>query len=280
MKVEFTKMQGCGNDYIYINCFKYNITSPGSLSRKLSHRRYGIGGDGLILICKSDKADAEMRIFNSDGSEGKMCGNGIRCVGKFLYDNKMVVSSSMKIDTLSGIREVNLLENSKKKSILKVNMGSPRFKPILIPVNLHGDKVISRDIIIGEKQYNITCVSVGNPHCVIFCSDIFDIDMRSIGRDFGTGNLFPQGVNVEVVQVKSHKEISMRVWERGSGETLACGTGACAGVVAAVEKGLCRKNQDIKVNLQGGELVINYKSDGTIYMTGPAEEVFKGEVEI
>lgn len=280
MKIEFVKMQGCGNDYIYVNCLKYDMDSPGMLSIKLSDRRYGIGGDGLILICKSEKADAQMRIFNTDGSEGKMCGNGIRCVGKFLYDSGIVASKHIKIDTLSGIKYLELCNSSGKVSTLRVNMGNPEFKPMHVPVNLEGEKIISRDVIINEKQYNINCVSMGNPHCVIFCDDPNMVDLKSVGTEIQESGLFPQGVNVEIAHVDTNKNISLRVWERGSGETLACGTGACAVVVAAVENGLCPKGEDIKVKLRGGDLVIKYDNDNQIYMTGPAEEVFKGEIEI
>ncbi len=280
MRIEFTKMQGCGNDYIYIDCMKYNIGSPSPLSIKLSDRRYGIGGDGVILICKSENADAQMRIFNADGSEAKMCGNGIRCVGKFLYDNKLVNSKSIKIDTLSGVKNVEVCESQGKKSVLRVDMGKPMFSPECVPVNLAGDKIISRDVIIKNKQYNINCVSIGNPHCVIFCDDVMSEDINSASVQIEQGGLFPDGVNVEFVRIDDDKNISLRVHERGSGETLACGTGACAAVVAAVENGICKKGEDIKVKLCGGELVIKYDTDGSIYMTGPAEEVFKGEIEI
>lgn len=289
MKVKFTKMHGCGNDYIYITDFENKIKTPGALSIRLSDRRRGIGGDGLILICKSDKADAKMRIFNSDGSEGKMCGNGIRCVGKLLYDDNLISHKNMKIDTLSGIKNVILSENygnikenknkEKNLSILSVDMGKPDFAPDKIPVDIKGDRIIDREVEINGKKYKINCVSMGNPHCVIFCKDIFKTDVEGIGKEIENSKLFPEGVNVEFVHIDGNSSISMRVWERGSGETFACGTGACASVVLAVENGFFGKNQDITVKLRGGELIIKYEDD-KVFMTGPAEEVFKGEVEI
>lgn len=283
MKIKFTKMHGCGNDYIYINNFDDKIKDPGALSMRLSDRRRGIGGDGLILICKSDKADAKMRIFNSDGSEGKMCGNGIRCVGKFLYDNNMVSCKDLKIDTLSGIKDVNLCESSKNAgeniSILSVDMGSPKFSPEKIPISLEGERAIDREVEIKGEKYKINCVSMGNPHCVIFCDDICKVNVGTVGKEIEKSELFPEGVNVEFVHIDDNKSISMRVWERGSGETFACGTGACASVVSAVENGFFHKNQDIEVKLRGGKLIIRYE-DNKVYMKGPAEEVFKGEVEI
>lgn len=289
MKVKFTKMHGCGNDYIYITDFENKIKTPGALSIRLSDRRRGIGGDGLILICKSDKADAKMRIFNSDGSEGKMCGNGIRCVGKLLYDDNLISHKNMKIDTLSGIKNVILSEGygniketeykEKNFSILSVDMGKPDFTPDKIPVDIKSDRIIDREVEINGKKYKINCVSMGNPHCVIFCKDIFKTDVEGIGKEIENSKLFPEGVNVEFVHIDGNSSISMRVWERGSGETFACGTGACASVVLAVENGFFGKNQDITVKLRGGELIIKYEDD-KVFMTGPAEEVFKGEVEI
>jgi diaminopimelate epimerase len=283
MKIKFTKMHGCGNDYIYINDIEDKINSPEALSIKLSDRRRGIGGDGIILICKSDKADAKMRIFNADGSEGKMCGNGIRCVGKFLYDNKLVLHKDMKIDTLSGIKNVNMCESAghegENVSILSVDMGKPEFSPEKIPVKLKGDKVINKEVEIEGEKYKINCVSMGNPHCVIFCEDVFGADVEGIGKKLEKRELFPEGVNVEFIHIDDEKSISMRVWERGSRETFACGTGACAAVVSAVENGFFHKNQDIEVRLRGGNLIVKYEED-RVYMTGPAEEVFKGEVDI
>ena len=279
MKLNFTKMHGCGNDYIYFNCFNQLVNNPSALSKKLSDRRYGIGGDGIILICPSDVADAKMRMFNLDGSEGKMCGNGIRCVGKYLFDNKIVQSDEIKIETLSGIKTVKVLENNGKADRLTVNMGKPELVANRIPVNLNMDKVVNHKVSIGEEFYNVTCVSMGNPHCVVFCRRINAINLEKIGPIFENDKLFPEKVNTEFVEIVDEKTLNMRVWERGSGETLACGTGACAVVVAAVLNGICKKNTDITVNLKGGTLTVRY-CDDAVYMTGPAVKVFEGVVEI
>ena len=279
MSIKFTKMHGCGNDYIYINCFNQEIKNPNELSIKLSDRRYGIGGDGIILICPSDVADAKMRMFNLDGSEGKMCGNGIRCVGKFLFDNQIVKNPNMTIETLSGIKNVTICQSNGKVSTVKVDMGKPEFSPSKIPVVLNSDKVLNYPIDVGEHRFKVKCVSLGNPHCVIFMEDVKSLKIKDVGKLFEHNKIFPEGVNTEFVEKLGNNLLSMRVWERGSGETLACGTGACASVVAAVENGLCKMGQDVTVKLLGGDLTVNYKDD-TVYMTGNAEEVFKGEVEI
>ncbi len=279
MKLKFTKMQGCGNDYIYFDCFYQIINNPSALSVKLSDRRYGIGGDGIILICPSNSADAKMRMFNLDGSEGKMCGNGIRCVGKYLYDNNIVKKSEISIETLSGIKTLKVLENNGKAELLTVNMGKPELIAEKIPVNLNLHKVIDYEAVFGGKNYNITCVSMGNPHCVVFCNDINSIDIDKIGPAFENSELFPEKINTEFVEIVDKNILNMRVWERGSGETLACGTGASAAVVAAVLNGFCAKNENITVNLKGGTLTINY-SDDAVYMTGSAKKVFEGVVEV
>ena len=279
MKLKFTKMHGCGNDYIYFNCFNQVINNPGALSVKLSDRRYGIGGDGIILICPSKVADAKMRMFNLDGSEGKMCGNGIRCVGKYLYDNNMAKKSEISVETLSGIKTLKIAENNGKAELLTVNMGKPQLAAEKIPVNLSLNKIIDYEATFGGKNYNITCVSMGNPHCVFFCNDINSIDIEKIGPAFENSELFPEKVNTEFVEIVDKNVLNMRVWERGSGETLACGTGASAAVVAAVLNGFCAKNEDVTVNLKGGVLTINY-ADDAVYMTGGAEKVFEGVVEV
>ena len=279
MKLKFTKMQGCGNDYIYFDCFYQIINNPSALSVKLSDRRYGIGGDGIILICPSNSADAKMRMFNLDGSEGKMCGNGIRCVGKYLYDNNIVKKSEISIETLSGIKTLKVLENNGKAELLTVNMGKPELIAEKIPVNLNLHKVIDYEAVFGGKNYNITCVSMGNPHCVVFCNDINSIDIEKIGPAFENSELFPEKIYTEFVEIVDKNILNMRVWERGSGETLACGTGASAAVVAAVLNGFCAKNENITVNLKGGTLTINY-SDDAVYMTGSAKKVFEGVVEV
>lgn len=279
MTLNFSKMQGCGNDYIYFNCFKQEIKNPAELSIKLSNRHYGIGGDGIILICPSKIADAKMRIFNSDGSEAKMCGNGIRCVGKYLYDNKIVKSEIIKIETLSGIKTLQILKTENNVTNLKVNMGKVELNPKNIPVKIDKEKVINESVLLGNKYYNINCISIGNPHCVIFCDDLENLDIENGGPLFENSPLFPDRVNVEFIKLTDKNAIEMRVWERGSGETMACGTGACAAAVAIVENGYCEKGKDIKVKLKGGSLLINY-TDEAVYMTGNAEKIYEGVVKI
>lgn len=279
MKLEFTKMHGCGNDYIYFNCFDKEIPNPGSLSKKLSDRRYSIGADGIILICRSNVADAKMRMFNSDGSEGKMCGNGIRCVGKYLYDNNMVNSDVITIETLSGIKTLKAIKEGSEVIKLTVDMGKAIFDPKLIPVSIDTDKVINYPITISNTEYKINCVSMGNPHCVVFCDEIDNIVIEKIGPEFENNKLFKERINTEFVEIINNKTLKMRVWERGSGETLACGTGACAVVAAAVQNGICDKNEDIIVKLKGGDLLIRY-TDETVYMTGNAIKVYEGVIEV
>lgn len=280
MRIKFTKMHGCGNDYIYINCFNQNVDDPQKLSMNLSDRRYGIGGDGIILICPSDVACAKMRIFNKDGSEGKMCGNGIRCVAKYLYDSGMTKSKTgIKIETLSGVKTADILENSDNESVVKVDMGNADLNPANIPMISEKEKVVNEPVTINSDTYNITCVSMGNPHCVIFCDEIYSANVKEIGSKLSSHRIFPEGVNVEFVSKVDSENLTMRVWERGSGETLACGSGACASVVAATENGLCEKGKDIAVHLRGGKLFVNY-SDKGVFLTGNAIKVFEGEIEV
>ncbi len=279
MKLQFAKMHGCGNDYIYFNCLEHELDDPNGLSIKLSDRHFSIGGDGIIMICHSDVADAKMRMFNNDGSEGKMCGNAIRCVAKYLYDNKIVDKTDISIETLSGIKTIKCdVENGKLK-YATVNMGQAILMPELIPVALDGDEIVNRSVMVNNNEYNITCVSMGNPHCVIFGGDPDLIDLEKIGPKFENAAIFPDRVNTEFAQIIDDHTIKMRVWERGSGETLACGTGACATAVAAVLCGHCKKGEDITINLTGGSLKINY-TDERVLMTGPAELSFTGEVEV
>lgn len=290
MRIKFSKMQGCGNDYVYVDCnenteliqkyFGNARRNFGDSVKKLSDRRYGIGGDGVILICPSEVADCKMRIFNADGTEGKVCGNGIRCVAAFLMDKGKFKGKNIKIETLSGVKTLGFLDFSSGVYHFEVNMGKPEFLPQKIPVDIGGEKVFLKDATVKGKEYKISCVSMGNPHCIIFCDEVWQKDIASVGRDFQASSLFPEGINVEFVEVLNNSEISMRVWERGSGETLACGTGACASVVSAVECGFCEKGEDIDVNLRGGKLKIKYDSEGTVWMTGPAQKVFEGEIEI
>ena len=281
MKLSFTKIHGCGNNYIYFNCFDQTVPNPGELSVRLSEPHFGIGGDGIILISPSDKADAQMRIFNADGSEGKMCGNGIRCVGKYLYDNGMTDGrTTVTVDTLSGVKTLELTVKDGKMLSARVDMGAAILAPHDIPVDLEGDTVIGAPLVVDEKVYYITCVSMGNPHCVIFLpEDIDGLDLARIGPKFEHHALFPERVNTEFVNVLPDGSLKMRVWERGSGETWACGTGACAVGVAAVLMGHAAKDEDITVHLRGGDLTVRY-TDETVFMTGAATTVFKGEIEI
>ena len=283
MKLNFTKMHGTGNDYIYFSTFDQRIDNPEALSVRLSDRHFGIGGDGIILVCPSDKADAKMRIFNLDGSEGKMCGNGIRCVGKFLYDHGMVdikKKDKLDIETLSGIKHLKAYTLDGEVKSLRVDMGKAILDPKEIPAKMDKDKIVNEPYTIDGEEYNITCVSMGNPHCVVFIKgDIDNLELDEIGPKFENDKLFPERVNTEFVKVLDDHTIKMRVWERGSGETWACGTGACAAAVAACENGFCNKGDDITVKLKGGDLVINY-TDETVYMTGEAERVFEGTVEV
>ena len=280
-KIEFTKMHGCGNDYIYINCFDTQINNLPELSMMLCDRRKYIGGDGIITIEKSKIADAKMRIFNKDGSEGKMCGNGIRCVAKYLYDNKICNNmNNIKIETLSGVKYLDILENNKNESVVKVNMGQASLNPKDIPVLINKEKIVDELITIDDNKFYITCVSVGNPHCVIFVDEVCSIDLNKIAPKLSSNIIFPEGINIEFVSIIDKNNISMRVWERGSGETLSCGSGSCASVVAAVENNYCDRNTDITVHLRGGSLKINYDENSVVYMTGNATKVFEGVIEI
>ena len=276
--LHFTKMQACGNDYIYFNCMDQEISNPEKLSMQISDRNFGIGGDGIIMILPSEVADAKMRMFNADGSEGKMGGNAIRCVGKFLYDNEIVKKNPLTIETISGNKEIHLTVEKNKVVSAQVDMGAPILDPALVPVHLDGDMVVDHLVEIGNKEYKITCVSMGNPHAIVFCDEIKDIKLEEIGQKFEYNALFPEGTNTEFVKVIDENTLEMRVWERGTGETKACGTGACAGVVAAVLQGYCKKNEDVTVRLLGGDLTIKY-TDDTVYMTGPAVTVFEGNIE-
>ena len=280
--LKFTKMHGIGNDYIYINAIEQKIDNPNDLALKLSDRRFSIGGDGVILICSSDVADAKMRMFNADGSEGKMCGNGVRCVGKYVYDNLLDDKSrdTITIETLSGIKTLKITAVNGKAQLLEVDMGKAQLKAVEIPVVYEGcDTVIAKPLLVNNKEHIVTCVSMGNPHCVTFVDDVDSLELEKIGPHFENHKAFPERINTEFVKVIDEKTLQMRVWERGSGETWACGTGACATVVAACENGYCKKGEDITVHLRGGDLVINY-TDERVLMTGPATKVFDGEIEV
>ena len=279
IKLSFTKMHTCGNDYIYFNCFDKEIESPESLSVFLSDRHAGVGGDGVVLILPSDTADAKMRMFNVDGSEGSISGNAIRCVAKYLFDNDIVKKHDMKIETKSGIKKLYLSTRNGVVSSVKVDMGRAELRPEKIPVNLTGESVIKRKVTVGGEEYEITCVSMGNPHAVVFCDKIDNLDLSKIGPLFENDPLFPDRVNVEFVKVMDKNHLKLRIWERGSGETQASGTAACASAVAAVLNNFCDKNTDIKVRLPGGDLFIHY-TDEAVYMTGNCIKVFDGTVEI
>ncbi len=275
----FTKMSGTGNDYLYFNCFDQDIQNPEGLAVRLSDRHKGIGADGVILILPSSRADAAMRVFNSDGSEGKMGGNAIRCVAKYLYDNGIVKKTRMDIETASGIRQLKLYLYHGEVRSVRVNMGKAELRPARIPVNLPDDKIVDAPVNIGEESYNITCVSMGNPHCVVFMPSVDNVDVESIGKAFENASIFPERVNTEFVKVIDRHTLQVRVWERGNGETWSCGTCACAAVVAAVENGYCTKGEKVTVKLRGGDLVITY-TDDAVYMTGNAEKVYDGAVTV
>lgn len=277
--MKFTKMHGAGNDYVYVDCTKEELKNPSEVSKYVSDRHFGIGSDGLILIKKSDKADFFMEMYNADGSQGKMCGNGIRCVGKYVYDNGLTDKTTVKIDTLSGIKILDLIVENGKATKAIVNMGSPILEAKKIPVISDKDQVIAENIDIHGKTYNITCVSMGNPHAIVYVDSTDDLKIEEIGPYFEKNNIFPEQVNTEFIQVIDRQNLKMRVWERGSGETLACGTGACASLVATVLNGLC--DDSAMLHLLGGDLKITWdKKTDTVYMEGPATTVFTGEIDI
>lgn len=277
--MEFTKMQGCGNDYVYVNGFENKIDNPNKLSEIVSDRHFGIGSDGLIVINPSEKADFKMSMYNADGSEGKMCGNGIRCVAKYVYDNKMTDKTTITVETLSGIKTLELNVKNDKVETVKVNMGTPILLPKYVPVVSDKDKVVDEPIVIDDKEYRITCVSMGNPHAITFIENTDDLKIETIGPKFENNPIFPDRVNTEFIQVLDRNTVKMRVWERGSGETFACGTGACATVVACVLNGLT--DDKVTVKLLGGDLFIEYnREENTVYMTGPAKVSFTGKIEV
>ncbi|MGN0570647.1 MAG: diaminopimelate epimerase [Candidatus Fimenecus sp.] len=277
--MKFTKMQGAGNDYIYVNCFRETVKNPEETAVRVSDRHFGIGADGLVLICPSEKADFFMDIYNADGSRAKMCGNATRCVAKYVYDNKMTDKTEIALETLSGIKYIKITVQDGKAVAARVNMGAPILAPCEIPTKFDGETVVSQNLTINGKAYAVTCVSMGNPHCVLYTDDVHALDLPRIGPKFENHELFPDRINTEFVHIVSETEFDMRVWERGSGETLACGTGACAATVASILNGYCKRDTEIKVNLLGGTLYINWTADGDVYMTGPAETVCTGEFD-
>ena len=280
--MKFTKMHGAGNDYIYINCFEEDIVPEEMIDDILamSDRHKGIGSDGVIFIMPSEVADARMRMFNADGSEGKMCGNGIRCVGKYVYEHGISHNNPLRIETASGIKTLNLDVVQGKVESVTVDMGIPILDSKLIPVNLDVEQVINYPLVVNNQEYLITCVSMGNPHCVIFTEGIDYLNLEKIGPLFENNPVFPERINTEFVEIIDDKTMKMRVWERGSGETLACGTGASASVVAAIYNNVFTRDQEIKVILKGGELYITLTSDNHVFMRGSATEVFTGEYKL
>lgn len=280
MLKKFYKMQGIGNDYIYFDCLETPFEDPSAAAVRLSDRHFGIGGDGIVLICPSAVADAKMRMFNADGSEGKMCGNGTRCVAKYVYEKGLTDKTCVTLETLAGIKTLDMdVEDGVVKSV-SVQMGKADFKASDVPVIFGGDEMVSQKLSLECGEWVITCVSMGNPHCVTFVNDTKSLDLEKIGPQFEHNPIFPERVNTEFIKVIDDATLEMRVWERGSGETLACGTGACASVAAAVKNGICEMNKEITVKLLGGDLKITCGSDYSITMRGPAEFSYEGEVNI
>lgn len=276
--MKFTKMHGIGNDYVYINAIEEGIEDGSELAKKLSNRNYGIGSDGLILIKPSQVADFYMDMYNADGSKGKMCGNGIRCVGKYVYDKGLTDKETLKIETGSGVKDLTLHIEQKQVKSVTVDMGEPIIKPKDIPVISEREAIIGMPIEVGGYKFHMTCLSFGNPHAVVFVDNTEDIDIEKIGPLFEHNEIFPDRVNTEFVQVIDANTVNMRVWERGSGETLACGTGACASAYASIING--KTNNLVTVNLLGGTLIIEYDDiSNRVFMTGPAVTVFEGFIE-
>ena len=278
--MKFTKMHSCGNDYVYVNCFEETIDDPGKVAKFVSDRHFGIGSDGMICICPSDKADFRMAMYNSDGSEGAMCGNGVRCIAKYVYDNGLTDKTTITIETKGGIKELKLTVEDEKVTWVRVDMEAPVMEASRIPAiydNL--DEIIDQPVIVDGKAYKITCVSMGNPHGVVFVDSVDNLDLEKIGPKFENHPMFPDRVNTEFIEVIDENTLKMRVWERGAGETLACGTGACASAYAAYLTH--RTGNKVLVHLTGGDLQIEYDEEkNTIYMTGPAVKVFDGEIEL
>ncbi|MCD8190331.1 MAG: diaminopimelate epimerase [Clostridiales bacterium] len=274
--MKFTKMHGCGNDYIYVDCTREPLADPNGTALRLSDRHFGIGSDGLILICPSDKGDFRMRMYNADGSEGAMCGNGIRCVAKFCYDKGLTDKTRLAVETNAGMKYLDLTVENGKVSKVRVDMGAPGLTAADIPVVGLGDTVIGQPVNVAGQDWTMTCVSMGNPHAVVWCDDVDGLDIDKIGPQFENHPMFPDRVNTEFVRVLDRQNVQMRVWERGAGETWACGTGACATAVACVQNGLT--DDHVTVHLRGGDLEIEV-TDGSVFMTGPAVTVFEGECD-
>lgn len=288
--MKFTKMQGLGNDYVYVNCLEEKVNDPSETARYVSDRHYGIGADGLILICPSEKADFEMVMYNADGSRSEMCGNGIRCVAKYVYDYGLTDKTSISIETLGGIKYLDLTVEDGKAVQIRVDMDVPELRAERIPIHVNAvnddagtcadaGSVIDEPIVVDGMEYRMTGVSMGNPHAVVFLEDVKNMDIEKIGPKFENHERFPNRINTEFVRVIDRQTIEMRVWERGSGETLACGTGACAAAVASILNGLAERK--VTVKLLGGDLLVEWdEKSKRVYMTGPAVTVFEGEIEI
>lgn len=278
--MKFTKMHGIGNDYIYVNCFEEKVDNPEKVSIYVSDRRKGIGSDGLVMIMPSDKADFRMRIFNADGSEAMMCGNATRCIGKYVYDKGLTDKTEITLETNSGIKYLTLFPENGKVEFVEVDMGKAILTPKDIPVNSDKESFISEPVEVDGKEYKITCVSMGNPHAIVYMDDIKDLELEKIGLSFENHKLFPDRINTEFIEVIDSHTLNMRVWERGSGETFACGTGACASVVASVLNGYCNHDEEVTVHLRGGDLKITWNSDGTVIMKGPAALICDGDIDV
>lgn len=277
--MRFTKMQGLGNDYVYVNCFKEQVPNPSEVAVKVSNRNFGVGSDGLILICPSKVADCEMVMYNADGSRGEMCGNGVRCVGKYMYDYGLTDKTSISVETLGGIKYLDLTVEDGKVTQIRVDMGSPRLLPQEIPMIADGERVVAEPINVDGTTYSITAVSMGNPHGVVYVEDVQALELEKIGPKFECHERFPNRVNTEFCKVLDRHTVQMRVWERGSGETMACGTGACAVAVACILNGYT--DDKVTVQLLGGDLYIEWDRElDKVYMTGPAEVSFEGEIDI
>lgn len=277
--MKFTKMHGIGNDYIYVNCMDGIGFDPEQASIALSDRHFGVGSDGMILIFPSDKADFRMRMFNADGSEGKMCGNGIRCFAKYVYCKGLTDKTVLTIETLAGIKTAWLILDDHDVAAIRVNMGSPVLEPALIPVSFDGEQMVNEAIEVGGSTWHVTAISMGNPHCVTYVDDVDSMDLEKIGPKFENHPMFPERVNTEFVRRIDDSTVQMRVWERGSGETWACGTGACAVAVASILNGVV-SSDSVTVKLRGGDLLIEWnRAENTVYMTGPATFVYEGELK-
>ena len=282
--MKFTKMQGLGNDYVYVNCLRETIDNPSETAKLVSDRHFGIGSDGLILINPSKTADFEMEMYNADGSRSEMCGNGIRCVGKYVYDYGLTDKTSISVETLGGIKYLDLTVKDGKVALVRVDMGEPELDPEKIPIIMKGysdetDRVLNAQIKVDGKEYHMTGVSMGNPHDVVYIDNVQGLDIEKIGPKFENHERFPQRINTEFARVIDRKTVEMRVWERGSGETLACGTGACAVAVASILNGYTER--EVEIRLLGGNLQIEWnEEDNHVYMTGPATVVFDGEIEL